>query len=456
VIAEHHPADRRGPAIRRRPFALPLAMTVVLGLIVRVVYIQFVAPHSVLMPDSGWYFWQAENLRHGLGYAYIPPPRFGVNIDRDFRAVNGHPTAFWPPGYPAFLVVVQIIFGSALRTSQLAGAATGGATIALTGLLGRAIAGRRVGLVAALLVALSPLVIATDGSLLADTLYLPLVLLALLLAHRARTRPTAQSWCALGAAIGVATLVRQDALLLIVFAAVPAAVLSRRPVRRLVPQLALGLGTLSLVLAPWVLRNAIVMHAATISTHSASTAIAGTNCALTYSGPELGWWDHRCTYPELESRMSEARYSSKITHLGVSYALAHSSRLPVVLSARFGRVWGLWNPVDTASRERIESRNFRWQMFAWAVSLCTLVLGLAGWRIMSMRGRPIALLVGQFAMTSVIAVGSYGNTRFRGPAECALAIGAAAAIVAATGKHPTSRPAPTVRAESARSAAEST
>jgi 4-amino-4-deoxy-L-arabinose transferase-like glycosyltransferase len=431
-------------------------MIVVIGLVVRVVYIQFVAPHSALMPDSGWYFWEAENLRHGLGYMYIPPPKFGGNLDHDYRVVNGHPTAFWPPGYPVFLVVVQIVFGAALHTSQLAGVATGAATIVLTGLLGRATAGRRVGIVAALLVALSPLVIATDGSLMSDTLYLPLILLALLLAHRASTRPTGQSWCALGAAIGVATLVRQDALLLIVFAAVPAAVLSRLRVRRLLPRLALGLGTLLLVLTPWVLRNAIVMHATTVSTHSASTAIAGSNCALTYAGPELGWWDHRCTHPEFEGRMSEARYSSKITHLGVSYALAHASRLPVALSARFGRVWGLWTPVDTARRERFESRDFRWQMFAWAVSLCTLVLGLAGWRTLSKRGRPITLLVGQVAMTSVIAVGSYGNTRFRGPAECALAIGAAALIVSLTAKHQTPGPPPAVRADSASLPTEST
>jgi 4-amino-4-deoxy-L-arabinose transferase-like glycosyltransferase len=415
-----------GPTTRRRPFALPLALATVCGVVARVSYIQLVAPHHLLFPDSWWYFLQAQNLRHGLGYLWIAPPKYGLTIK--WRAIRSPATAYWPPGYPVFLAVVQTLFGAALLTSQLAGAATGAATIVLTGLLGRAIAGRSVGIVAAFLVALSPLVIATDGSLMADTLYLPLVLLALLLAHRARTRSTFPAWCALGAAIGAATLVRQDALLLIVFAAVPAAVLSGHPTRDLLPKLALGLGALTLVVGPWVVRNAIEMHTPTISTLSSSVA-GGANCKVTYSGREIGWWDTSCPHPELLKKLGEAQYANRVTHRGISYAANHASRLPVVMAARFGRTWGLWNPVNEARLESPQSRNYRWQMFAWPVSLCTLVLGLVGWRMLAVRRRPIALLVAPAAMTTVITLFGYGNTRFRGPAECALAIGAAAAIV---------------------------
>ena len=55
-------------------------------------------------------------------------------------------------------------------TSQLSGAFLGGATIVLTGLLGGTIVSRPAGLIVAGLVAVSPMVIAVDGSLMADAL----------------------------------------------------------------------------------------------------------------------------------------------------------------------------------------------------------------------------------------------------------------------------------------------
>ena len=67
---------------------------------------------------------------------------------------------------------------------ELLGCVTGAATVAFTGLLGRTVAGSRVGLLGALLVALSPSLIAADGSLMAETLSVPLVVLAALLAQR--------------------------------------------------------------------------------------------------------------------------------------------------------------------------------------------------------------------------------------------------------------------------------
>ena len=69
-----------------------------------------------------------------------------------------------------------------------------------------------------------------------ETLYLPLALLAFLLAEHTRIRPTAPMWLGLGLVIGLATLTRADALLLVVFAMVPTAILSREPIRRIAPR----------------------------------------------------------------------------------------------------------------------------------------------------------------------------------------------------------------------------
>ena len=212
----------------RVSFGVLLAVIAGVGVLIRIVYILVVIRHVKLFPDSVWYLIQAKNVRSGIGY---------VDVGRQFGAFNGHgatagnvDTAYWPPLYTLFLAGVQSIFGEAVRTSQLAGIGTGAATIVLTGLLGRELAGRTIGLLAAVIVALSPFAIAVDGSLMSETLYVPLVLLALLFAHRARMHTGALYWCLFGGTIGLAGLTRQDALFLILVALIPAAVLSRDPV----------------------------------------------------------------------------------------------------------------------------------------------------------------------------------------------------------------------------------
>jgi 4-amino-4-deoxy-L-arabinose transferase-like glycosyltransferase len=425
LIADSTPPSTR---VQGAPFGVVLALIVVLGVLVRVVYIMRVAPHSGFFNDSIWYHLQATNIRTGAGY---------IDIAREFGAFNGHPefaghraTAYWPPLFPGFLAVVQTGFGSGIRTSQYAGVATGAATVALTGLLGRSIAGRAVGLLAALLAALSPFLIAVDGSLMSETLYLPLVLLALLLAQRARMRPTAPAWCALGAVIGLAALARGDALFLIVVVMIPTAILARDPIRHLLWRFALGLGTVALVLAPWVIRNAIEVHDATVSTVSANGVVAAANCPATYSGPGLGSWSYPCMKPGLGFHMSEATYSAKMRRKGTRYALDHVDRWPVVAAARVGRVWGIWNPTDLVPREAQESRNKSWQYVAWPISLGTLVLGLIGFRVLAVQHRPIAMLVAPVAMATAIALLTYGNSRFRTAAEPVLLIGTAATLIA--------------------------
>ena len=208
-----------------------------------------------------------------------------------------------------FLAGVQSAFGDGWRISQSGGCLSGAATIALTGYLGRAVAGRTIGLLGALLVAFSPAAIAVDGSLMSETLYVPIVLLALLIAYRARQRPTVMTWCALGAVIGLAALTRADGVLLVLVVMIPTAVLTRDRPRHLLPRVALGCAMFVLVLSPWVLRNAIEVGEPSIETVSSSGALAAANCPATYYGAVIGYWKFSCREPQLMRTMSEADYA---------------------------------------------------------------------------------------------------------------------------------------------------
>ncbi len=419
----------RNDARSGRNFALLLGVVVVVGMVARFIYIERFAPSRTIFPDSLWYHFQAQNLRLGRGY---------VDIARQLGAFNGHPdiageraTAYWPPLYPIALAGWQWIFGESIRTSQLMGVVTGAATVGLTGLLGRAVVGRTVGLVAAALVAICPFVIAVDGSLMSETLYLPLVLLALLLAQRTRDRPQWWSWVLLGGVIGLASLTRGDALFLAAVVMIPMAILMRSGWKQALGRVALGVAAVAVVVSPWVIRNAIEVGEPTLSTVSASAVIAVANCDATYSGRLIGSWSYPCMQPKLGFRMSEAKYSVHVRSKGVKYALGHASRWPIVGAARLGRVWGIWNPDQLTRVEAQETRNLTWQRAAWPISIATLVVGLAGfWKLRRDHVR-IAVLVAPVVMTTVIALATYGNSRFRTASEPVLLIGVAVVLVGA-------------------------
>ena len=419
----------RGPHTRstRTIFAFWLGIIAVVGIIVRLIYIERYAPYRHLFDDSSWYYLQALNLRRGHGY---------IDIAREFGVLKGHPevageraTAYWPPLFPIALAGWQSIFGESVRTSQLMGVATGAATVVMAGHLGRAVVSRAVGLVAAALVAVSPFIIAVDGSLMSETLYLPLVLLALVAAQRARDHPQWWSWALLGGAIGLASLARGDALFLVVVVMIPVVLLARPTWQQFVWRVGVGAAALTVVVSPWVIRNAVEVGEPTLSTVSASAVIAVANCDATYSGRLLGSWKYACLQPELGFRMSEVGYAAHVRAKGIDYALGHASRWPIVGLARLGRVWGFWNPKELTTTEARETRNLTWQRMAWPVSLATLGIGLTGFWILRRSRVRVAVLVAPVVMSSVIALLTYGNSRFRTASEPVLLIGVAVVAV---------------------------
>ena len=152
---------------RSRPrwnrFATGLLLLTVLGFGVRLVFIYTAAPEK-LGGDAIYYHEGANLLADGKGY--IEPFRylFGgketVTLPsgevREVITPVGHvePTAGHPPVYVTYLGAVSLLGFDSVRDHQVASAVLGAATIVLAGLLGRALLGDRVGLIAAAITAL--------------------------------------------------------------------------------------------------------------------------------------------------------------------------------------------------------------------------------------------------------------------------------------------------------------
>jgi 4-amino-4-deoxy-L-arabinose transferase-like glycosyltransferase len=174
------------------------------------------------------------------------------------------------PGFPYFLAAVDLISGhstggrAALHDDLLAQAVLGTAAVALIGLVALEVFGPTVALIALVIAALYPVLIEMSRTLVAENLLVVLEFAAVWAALRARrTDPGRKRYAWIGAAgvlTGLATLTHENAIVL----ALPLgfAVWTGRPRRSAKALLApaLLLAATLVAIAPWTVRNAIVMH----------------------------------------------------------------------------------------------------------------------------------------------------------------------------------------------------
>ena len=169
----------------RRPFAVRLAGIVAAGVALRAVYLLTVGREVTGIGDWWFYHWTANDL--AAGHAYVEP--FRLRFDHVALPSAGH-----PPLYPTLLAAISALGGTGVMWHRAAGLAFGALTIVLMGLLGRRVDGPRLGLAAAAVCAVYPLMIVVDGALMSETAYTPLVVGTLLAAWSLLERPRAAVW----------------------------------------------------------------------------------------------------------------------------------------------------------------------------------------------------------------------------------------------------------------------
>ncbi len=388
----------------RRPLSFPvtLAIFVALGVAIRVVYTIAIAP------------WPPRALTDEYYYSYLPSLiATGAGIIDPLKIFHGlhDQTALHAPMYPFVLTGLYELGGTGQEVQRLLGSVFGAGTIITLAIIGRRVGGDRVGLIAAAVAAVYPMLITADGALMSESLYGFLVALTLLAAMRCRARPGWRAGAALGVVAGLAALTRGEGFLLLLLLLIP---VTRVPggIRTAV----VALLALLVVLAPWTVRNAIVFDRFVLVSNDLGITIAGANCPVTYYGGGTGAWfpGAPCTraYPGNEAAVS-ARYQAD----GLRYAEHHLGRLPVVLLAREARVWGLLQPGLTD-----DGRNGTAERFGMLAYYVLALLAIAGVVILRRRGRPIWILVTPFILVVIVAAGTFGLIRFREAAELSLVI----------------------------------
>jgi 4-amino-4-deoxy-L-arabinose transferase-like glycosyltransferase len=384
----------------RPGFARWLAAIAAAGLAVRLLYILAITPHLRGLGDATYYHELANALGDG----------------RDFvNPTNGTATALHPPLFPLLLALPSALGLDSYQAHRVVVALIGTATVVGVGFLARHVAGERVGLIAAGLAAASPVLISADGAVMSETLLGLLVVLCALAAYRLRDKPSTRRAALLGVLIGLATLTRGEAILLLPLLLLFSATRGK--------WLAVVVAC-AVTLAPWTIRNLTTFDKPVPISTNEGNLIAGANCDSTYHGRDIGSWDYRCVKPGPPE--DESATGARLRSDGLDYAKDHAGRIPLVLVARLGRTFELFQPIRQAQQAEGRAEGLE---IAGAVFFFLLVPPAAyGAILLRRRGKALTPLLALFAVPIAATIAGYGVPRFRHPADVALIVLAAVAV----------------------------
>ena len=435
-------------SVRRKPgFAHWLAVVSVVALALRVGYVLlFRVDHVPLLGDSYFFSEGANLLADGKGFV---------------EPLSGVQSANHPPLYLLWLAIVSVLDPQSPTSQQvqmLWSCVLGTGTVVVCGLAGREVAGPRCGLVAAGLAAVYPGLWVWDGMLFSETMAQFTVAVVIFLAYRFWHRPSPARAVWLGVACGLGALARSELVLTVPLLLVPLALFSRDLAfsRRLL-LMAVGGGAAALTLAPWVGYNLSRFERPVYISSNFGPTLAAANCDETYDGKDLGYKNYGCAQRLFEvaeradprwRELDVSQQDAAVRKLSVRYVREHSRRLPTVVAARWARVVGVYErerEIVAArvfyKRERPVAQATSWGYYAAAAS------AIAGGVVLRRRRVPVFPLAAFPVMVLISVAVTFGQDRYRAPAEVALLVLAAVAVdgIARRRSQPARHPVATAR-----------
>ncbi len=418
-VAPTAPASRPTPASRRHGpwgqdrFWWWVALAALAALVLRVAWGLWVDRPPQALFDPARYVGFGRAIADGRGM--IEP-------------LTGEPTAYYPPGYPWFVGIVTWL-GSPFTDSVvtlvvLAQAVLGSVSVVLGALVGRAVAGRRAGVAAALGLAVYPNLVFHSGAVLGETLYNTLFLsfAALVVTTRWPDGLTTRRALASGVVLGAAVLVRPISLAVVPVVALTWWLATRdgRLVGRATAFLVVGVVA---CVAPWTVRNAIRMDAfIPISTNTGENLCIGHGPGATGAFTTLEACDTERSV--VDGSAGEVAADREKIEVALDAIRADPGREVGLL---LDRVWYTWVR-DGDHDGLIAVQSYRYDRFIaidterrllrvadlayWA----TGALAAAGVVVLLRRRHAVdVFLVGAALMTAAVPLAFFGDTRFKVP-----------------------------------------
>jgi 4-amino-4-deoxy-L-arabinose transferase-like glycosyltransferase len=405
------------PATQGRRFWPWLAVWTTVGLGIRLASV-YGRPDRTPGGDPGYAHGVANLLVAGKGF--INPLAYSYHAQHHILQ-----TAQWPPLW-TFCLTAPILFGfHSFFAARIWSCIIGAATIIVCGLAGREIAGRRVGLITALIIALYPNIWMNVELASSETLSPLLVGLVLWTAYRFWRHPGLWNVAALGASIGLGALGRDEISLLLLFIFVPLVLIVRSADwRRRVTLLVVGGAMAGVIVFPWVGYNLSRFDKVVTISDGLGPTLLSANCGVTYSGPLEGYWSWQCVKNiHVDPRVDESVNNGADQTLGENYIRAHEGQLPRVTLARIARGLGLFHPMEQVRLDSVvETRPLGWAEVGLGMYYAVAALSIGGLVILRRRRILIFPILAVGLDVLFVFIVGFGQTRYRVTFEVCLAI----------------------------------
>ena len=400
-----------------------LGLSTLLGLAVRIAAV-LGRPNATAHGDS-YIYHDAANLLVS-GHGFISPYYYS-------HAQHLHvQSAAFPPLFILLVAIPSVVGLKTFFAERVFCCFLGAAAIVVCGYTGREIAGRRVGLIAAFLLAVYPNIWMSDERAISETIAPLLVATVLLFAYRFWKDPGVARAIWLGVSLGLTILGRDEFALLVLFILVPLVLLARSlDWRQRLTSLGVGVLAVVLVIGPWVGFNLSRFQKPVLITNGLGVTLASADCATTFAGPNEGYWSGACALadaksPSVKSTSDESVQSAAFQKLALDYVRAHPHRLLPVSMAKIGRAFGFFHPMEQIRFDWfLESRPYRWAVTGLFAYYALLALSIGGTVVLRRRRIPSFPLwaIGLNVVCSVLL--TFGNTRYRTGFEVSLVLLAA-------------------------------
>ncbi|MFL5864427.1 MAG: glycosyltransferase family 39 protein [Solirubrobacteraceae bacterium] len=426
-----------------------MSVLLIAAFVVRVVYVE--STHYKALNDAGTYNRMASMISQFGDYHTGSGPRSGAGGSQG-------PTAYFPPAFPYFLAVVDLIDGheaggkTAVPPERIAQAMIGTVSVGLLGLVALEAFGGGAAMAALAIAAVYPVFVELSGALVAENLLLVFELAAIwtvLRAGRAARTWTMYLWiAAAGVLVGLATLTHENAALFVLPLGVAAWSAARARAQQGPPRSRPGLRAaagpavlvvcMCVAIAPWTIRNAVELHHfVPVSDETGITLIGTYNAESAAFSPVPYKWKLFSKIPEFKpithvsSRYTEVELSDLLQSRALDYIRAHP-----------------WSPFDVAFHNTLRmleiEGTYAWHASAAALSLpadtaevgvisfwALCALALAG--VFTAAGRAAPRWLWAFPLLYAISIVfvNVETPRFREPIDPFLILLAACAVNAA-------------------------
>jgi 4-amino-4-deoxy-L-arabinose transferase-like glycosyltransferase len=415
--------------VKATRFRLALARLTAAAFVGRLLYVWRVTSREDLLPlpgrsgagtlrlgrtvDEYYYRSLAISIAHGKGFVIQvltePPARDAVH----------------PPLTSIIVAPVARFFPDNDIALRLPVALAGALVVALAGLVAAEVAGPRAGLSSAGIAAVYPNLWMHDGLLLSETFSALMTIAAVYFTFRLIRHPRYSHAIALGLACALAALTRAELLLLLPLLVVPAALWRLPPERRWQVTTAATLAT-AVGVAPVVVYNMTRFERPVLISYGDGPTLAGANCDRTYYGEKIGYWEGICA--DIGALREPSVNAAEQREMAIEYMTDHLARLPIVVAARVGRLWGVFQPLTMLREWQLEGKPL-WASYL-GYALYVPLAGLAVYGVVVLRRRRAVLypLLVPPVVVTVIAAAFYGLLRNRVPAEVCIVVLAGVAL----------------------------